>query len=224
MKHQLYRGACWFVSLGLLCIVVLQWKVRPVLVALADTRVSNVVTESIDASVLKELSEESVFYEDLIQFEKDESGNITAMKSNMTGLTRVRYRLVSRLLADLADLTSAKISIPLGNLTKNAFLSGWGPAIPVHVLSIGTVKSGFDNSFRSTGINQTIHSVLFHITVEVRILIPGGVISTTVESTVNIAETVIVGTVPDSYTYFSQFDNVKEASESYFDYGAQLEQ
>lgn len=224
LKNQLFRGICWFFCLSLLCLLIFQWKIRPILVGLADTKVSNVVTEAIDASVLKELSEEAVSYEDLIQFEKDESGNITAMKSNMTGLTRVRYRLVSQVLADLSDFTLTEIGIPVGNLTGSVFLSGWGPEIPVRILSIGTVESGFDNSFHATGINQTIHSILFHITVEVRILVPGGVASTTVESTVNVAETVIVGTVPDSYTYFSQFDTVKEASEAYFDYGSQLEE
>ncbi len=194
------------------------------MISLADARVSGLVMDAIETSIMQELSSETVSYEDLIQFEKDEEGNITALKSNMTGLTQVRYRLVSNLVEDLSDLTSTEIGIPIGNLTGNAFLSGLGPEIPVRIVSIGSVKSGFDNSFHSTAINQTIHKILFHITVEVRILLPGGVTSTTVESTVNIAETVIVGTVPDSYTYFSQFDTVKEASEAYFDYGSELEE
>ena len=191
------------------------------MVAAAEKAVSNLVTNAMDEAVLKEVSQEAIAYEDLIQFEKDESGKITALKSNMTGLTQVKYRLISCLMEQLSDLTTAKIQIPLGSLTNSAFLSGLGPKIPVRILSIGAVESGFDNSFQSTAINQTIHKVLFHVSVEVSILLPGGVTTTTVENTVHIAETVIVGTVPDSYTYFSQFDSMKEASEAYFDYGSE---
>lgn len=191
------------------------------MVAAAEKAVSNLVINAMDEAVLKEVSQEAIAYEDLIQFEKDESGKITALKSNMTGLTQVKYRLISCLMEQLSDLTTTKIQIPLGSLTSSAFFSGLGPKIPVRILSIGRVESGFDNSFQSTAINQTIHKILFHVSVEVSILLPGGVTTTTVENTVHVAETVIVGTVPDSYTYFSQFDSMKEASEAYFDYGSE---
>ena len=222
-RARLARAGGLLLVLVVLALVLFQWKVRPVLVALADAKVSNAVAAAIDTSVLQALAETPVAYEDFIQFEKDESGNITALKSNLTGLTNVRYRLVSQVLSGLSDLSAAELSIPLGNLTGSALLSGRGPALPVRILSVGSVESRFDNSFQSTAINQTIHKIVFHVTAQVRLLVPGGVATTTVESDVDVAETVIVGAVPDSYTYFSQFDSMKEASEAYFDYGSQLE-
>jgi sporulation protein YunB len=223
-KGRMVRWVCVFLCIVVFCMVLFQWKIRPLLVVAAEKAVSNLVVSVIDKAVLEEISQDAISYDDLIQFEKDDAGNITALKNNMTGLTQVKYRLISRLMEKLSDLTTVELGIPLGNLTNSVLLSGLGPKIPVRIVSIGTVKSGFDNSFHSAAINQTIHKVLFHVSVEVGILIPGGVTTTTVEGTVHVAETVIVGTVPDSYTYFSQFDSLKEASEAYFDYGSGLEE
>ena len=94
------------------------------MVAAAEKAVSNLVINAMDEAVLKEVSQEAIAYEDLIQFEKDESGKITALKSNMTGLTQVKYRLISCLMEQLSDLTTTKIQIPLGSLTSSGFFSG----------------------------------------------------------------------------------------------------
>ena len=222
-QDRLFRFLLLVFILGIILLLLFHFKLRPLIADFALAKASNLVTQVIDDSILEKVSGGLVAYDDLVTLEKDETGQITALKSNMAGLTAVRAMLISQLVEDLNHFDATEFGIPLGSLTQNSLLYGRGPEIPVRILSVGSVHSEFENSFHSTAINQTIHRIVFRVTVEVRVLIPGGTLTTQVESTVNVAETVIVGAVPDSYTYFSQFDNAKEASEAYFDYGAALE-
>ena len=84
-----------------------------------------------------------------------------------------------------------------------ALLAGRGPRIKVRMESVGSSSARFENEFSSAGINQTNHRIVLHIDVSVAILLPGFTTATQVSNAVTVAETVIVGTVPDTYTYFS---------------------
>ena len=48
------------------------------------------------------------------------------------------------------------------------------------------------------GINQTRHQILLDVTVAVEILLPGSTLNTEIGAQIPVAETVIVGTVPDT--------------------------
>ena len=72
--------------------------------------------------------------------------------------------------------------------------------------SIGSSSSEFRNQFETAGINQTRHQIILQIDVTISILLPGFTTATNVSSAVTVAETVIVGSVPESYTYFHTTD------------------
>ena len=57
----------------------------------------------------------------------------------------------------------------------------------------------FSNSVVTAGINQTKHQINLEVFVDIDILIPWGTESAQVTSEVMIADTVIVGKVPDTY-------------------------
>lgn len=57
----------------------------------------------------------------------------------------------------------------------------------------------FHNAFSEAGINQTSHRIEMEVTITMLILTPVGTEDVTASSTVVVAETVIVGTVPGSY-------------------------
>ena len=71
-----------------------------------------------------------------------------------------------------------------------------GPDIPVFITLSGTADSDFEESFESAGINQTVHKLSLRITADIRILTPSGTVSESVSTSVLIAETVIIGSVP----------------------------
>ena len=77
--------------------------------------------------------------------------------------------------------------------------SGLGPKLRVSIDSVGDVVAEVRNQFDSAGINQTHHQVLMDLSVTVHLFIPGEVTSVTVDTTMCLAETILIGAVPNSY-------------------------
>lgn len=203
------------IGLALLLIGSLSARMRPMMIALATVQVNNEVVR-----LLGQAAEElSLSYDDVVELEKDSEGKIIALKSDMNAVSAYRTRLLEYLVEHEGDLKQRQMRIPLGALTGIELLSAQGPGIPVRILSIGTPTSRFKNDFSSTGINQTRHRIMLQIAVTACFLLPGRTSETEVSTEICVAETVIVGSVPERYTYFSQFDTAKEASDGYFDYG-----
>lgn len=178
-------------------------QMRPILVSLATTRVSNMVNRIVSEAVDEAIEEGNITYSDLITFEKDNEGRITAIYSNMAAFNRLQSNILDIILARIDQVSTRDLSIPVGSLSGSVLLAGRGPRISVRMESVGSSSANFENEFTSAGINQTKHQIVLNIDVSVSILLPGFSTATTVSNAVTVAETVIVGSVPDTYTYFS---------------------
>lgn len=178
-------------------------QLRPLLESLATTRVSNTVNRIISEAVDEAIQSGEIRYDQLISFEKDNDGRITAVHSNMAACNRLQVEILDIILARIDQVSARELSIPVGSLTGSALLAGRGPRIKVRMESVGSSSARFENEFSSAGINQTNHRIVLHIDVSVAILLPGFTTATKVSTAVTVAETVIVGAVPDTYTYFS---------------------
>lgn len=171
----------------------------PVLEILAQTEVHNAVTAAVGKAISDGIVENKVSYDDIITVETDDTGRVTALKSNMAGANLLRSRLLEAALDEVSGLSEQDFSIPMGNLLGVDILSGRGPGVRVTVLSAGSAGAEYRNEFTAAGVNQTLHRVLLEVTVTVRILLPGRNLQTEVTTPVCIAETVIVGQVPETY-------------------------
>lgn len=176
---------------------------QPVLSRLAVARVSNTVNRIVIQSVDEAVRGGAVRYDQLISFEKDNDGRIAAIHSNMAACSRLQSEILSIILSRLDEVPPRDLSIPLGTLLGSALLAGRGPRVSVRMESAGSSSARFGNTFTSAGINQTRHELVLYIDVNVAILLPGFTTATKVSNAVTVAETVIVGAVPETYTYFS---------------------
>ena len=191
-------------------------QLRPILTSLATARVSNAVTRVVNTSVNETLYDDGVDYDRLISLEKDNEGHITAVKSNMAEFNRLQASISDDILQRMADVSTTDLSIPIGTLTGSPLLAGRGPCLHVRMQSVGTATARFDNQFSSAGINQTRHRILLDVDVHVSILLPGLTTYTKVSNEISVAETVIVGGVPDTYTYFSTTpDEIENYADEY---------
>lgn len=178
-------------------------RMRPLLESLATTRVSNTVNRIIFEAVNEAIQEGDISYEELISLEKDNEGKIAAVHSNMAAFNRLQAQILDIILARIDQVSARELSIPIGTLTGSALLAGRGPRISVRMESVGSSSARFENRFDSAGINQTNHQIVLKVDVSISILLPGFTTATTVSTAVTVAETVIVGSVPETYTYFS---------------------
>lgn len=205
MSRRTILGVLAFslMTLVLTLMIFATTQMRPILVSLATTRVSNMVNRIVSEAVDEAIEGGNIRYSDLITFEKDNNGQITAIYSNMAAFNRLQSNILDIILARIDQVSARELSIPVGSLTGSVLLAGRGPRISVRMESVGSSSANFENEFASAGINQTKHQIVLNIDVSVSILLPGFSTATTVSNAVTVAETVIVGAVPDTYTYFS---------------------
>jgi sporulation protein YunB len=195
--------------LAALCLM-LTVQMRPLLESLATTRVSNTVNRIVSEAVNDAIQNGEISYEQLISLEKDNEGHVTAMHSNMAAITRLQAEILDIILARIDQVSARDLSIPLGTLTGSALLAGRGPRISVRMESVGSSSARFENQFESAGINQTKHQIVLAVDVSVAILLPGFTTATRVSTAFTVAETIIVGQVPDTYTSFTTTPSVYE--------------
>ena len=203
-RRALLRVLALLLAVSLLALTLTATaRMRPLLESLATTRVSNTVNRIIFEAVNEAIQNGDISYERLISLEKDSEGKITAVHSNMAAFNRLQAQILDIILAKIDQVSARELSIPIGTLTGSALLAGRGPRIRVRMESVGSSTARFNNQFESAGINQTKHQIILEVEVSVAILLPGFTTATKVSTAVTVAETVIVGAVPDTYTYFS---------------------
>ena len=177
-------------------------QLQPIMSSMATARVSNVIHKAVAEAVTETIGSGNYTYGDFISLEKDADGRITALTSNMIQFNQLQIEVSENVIKKVGSVSSSELSIPIGSLTGIALLAGRGPDLHVKVLSVGTPSAEFENRFTDAGINQTKHQIVLNVEVTVRILMPGYTTSTTVDHSLTVAETIIVGLVPDTYTYF----------------------
>ena len=136
---------------------------------------------------------------DKCPFEKDLNGKITAMKTNILEVNRLKAKILALVNQRILELDTSQLGIPIGSLIFPEFFSGKGFRIPVHILSIRNSDAAFSSSFRQAGINQTLHCLTLEVEVDASTLVLGKIEQFSVSSQVAVAETIIVGDVPDTF-------------------------
>lgn len=209
------RGLIWLCTIVLLLVIPIGIAVghmKPILTSLATARVSNTVSRIVVAAVDEAIAEGKLEYTTLITFEKDKDGHITALKSDMAAFNRLQSQIADSILLRLGQVSDEDLAIPIGTLTGSPLLAGRGPSIRVKMQSVGSASAKFRNTFSSAGINQTRHQILLAVDVDVSILLPMFRTSTRVSNEISVGETVIVGSVPQTFT---SFDTTPEEQEEY---------
>ena len=106
---------------------------------------------------------------------------------------------MAQVVSRVENLDTRSLGVPLGALTGMDLFAGAGPDLPVQVLSVASAEGNYRNDFTGAGINQTLHRVMLDLTITAEILLPGGVVETSVSTPVCVAETIIIGQVPQTY-------------------------
>lgn len=202
MRLRRHRGrmlaACLLLLLAA-CLLFLRLTVGPLVQELAKAIVSNKASSIINEAVEAQLRSDDIDYDSIIYLEKDYNGAVTALKTNINEINRLKTEILSVIDTMLLELDVNEVGLPLGSLILPEFFSGTGPTLPVKVLSVSTSDADFHNEFAEAGINQTSHRIYMEVQITMTILTPVGTEAVTASSTVVVAETVIVGTVPGSY-------------------------
>ena len=202
MKYRLRRLVLlviviMFLTCGLL--IAFRMKYHDVMFDLAETQVKNNTSDLINDAIDRQIETGNIQYDRIVYFEKDLDGRITALKTNMSEVNRLKTDILNIINDEILALDTSDLGIHAGNLLLPELFSGKGFLLPVQIVSIRNSEASLHSDFTEAGINQTLHQLIMLVSVDVSVLTLGHTSSFTITSEVVIAETVIVGSVPNTF-------------------------
>lgn len=212
VRRRLIRWICVILILCVILFLLFRSRYNEPVRLLARTQITNATSDLINDAIDRQIEAGDIHYDRIVYFEKDLNGRITALKTNMTEVNRLKTCTLNIINDEILALDTSDIGVPLGSIFVPEVFSGQGPIIPVEIISIRNSDAYFTSNFTQAGINQTLHQLTMSVLVDVSVLVLGETASFTVTSEVVVAETVIVGDVPDTFfqaggTYGSQTKN-----------------
>ena len=190
------------------------YQVSPTIKTLSDTRAKAIALKATNEAVMERI--EQVEYENLIKVATNTNGMITALNADVIEMNKLSTEITTDIQKRLLTMKDTDIQIPLGRFLGLSVFSGYGPRITVKAIPTGNVSVDFKTEFKSEGINQTRHRIYLEIKTSVRMVAP--FISDVVpfETNMTVAETVIVGDIPDSYYNLEGVENMDKLDTTEF--------
>ena len=201
----------------IMLLVFVDSKLRPLLKIAAESRATSMSTKIINDTIAHELTQYDMSYDQLVEIDRNEDGTVSAIRTNVVKLNKFKADVSSAVLEALGHYTQEEIKIPIGTAIGGDLFTGRGPALNMKLVIANGMESDITNSFEESGINQTKHQIMMHIGVDVSAVLAWFSVPCVVETNFILAETVIVGTVPDAYTYVGRSNNI---ADDIADYGA----
>lgn len=195
------RGKLRIFAIILVIVAVFVYYKRVVtenVITICADKCGAVSIKSVNAAIIATLSN-AVLYDDLITTEKDSEGKIRLITANAYKTNALGRKIADGTQIILEENLKKGVEIPLFAYSGLTLLSGMGPDTKFNALTVSAVTCDFESNFKSTGINQTLHSIYAKIITEVKIDFPLNRKIQSYDSKVLICEAVIAGEVPEIY-------------------------
>ena len=173
-------------------------RLMPSLLEISEYKVRAMVTVAAN-SVINDVFSNGLKNEDLTILNRDEQGRITSIETNVTELNMLSSQISVKIQEKISQAEKEKIAIPLGSLFGRSIFAGSGPDLFIRIRNAGNIETDFKSEFASAGINQTKHRIYMHIRTRIGLVGPLTYERFDIVTQIPIAETVIVGDVPDMY-------------------------
>lgn len=172
-----------------------------IVIEYAENLAQYAAIKNINTAISEKILEHEEDFQDLVQLERDSQNHVTALTTNMIAVNKAKTELQTSAYDSIQDLEDKPVYIPIGNLAPSDIFMGRGPKMKVYIVSLGYIEVKVASAFTEAGINQTRHSLILEITAKFDIITPLGKKQIDVQDNYHLADTILVGTVPESYTY-----------------------
>lgn len=197
-SRRLFRILLLGLALTGLILWYLEKNLTEVVLSLANARARALAVTALNEAA-DEVIRDGVSYDELIHVTLDESGRVQMIQTNTREMNLLASRVSLNAQMRLEAIENQSVMVPLGSAFGFTLFAGTGPEIRVSIVPVGTVIASLDTEFQSAGINQTRHKVFLTLRGSVRIVIPTGAETVEAVTEVAVAESIIVGDVPDSF-------------------------
>ena len=197
-KKFLFRFLLLLIVLSAVLFLLLEKNLESVILSMAQARVQAMAVDTLHESVRESLLGHTA-YNELVSVRTDQTGRVTMIQADAVRMNELATATALLAQEKLSSEESETVAIPLGAALNIPFLSALGPNVQVRVVPVGAVNAEFTSEFESAGINQTRHKIYLSMRTAVRLVLPRGAEKVEFTSQVLIAESIIVGQVPESF-------------------------
>lgn len=195
----------WLLAVGLTALllgtaVFTGARLGPVIRETAAFQARTIATRAVNRAVSEAMVRQPAEYGQLAVVTRGADGAVTSVQADMPRINALCSFVTEEIIASLDSLSHQAVEMPVGTLLGGDLLAGRGPRIRFYVVPTGAVETNVENRFQSAGINQTLHRIVLKVNIGILGVVPGYTGKTQVSTDVCLAETVIIGTVPEYYT------------------------
>lgn len=204
LKREKQKGiikVCFFAIIVILAgiIYISYYSLKPLIISNIEVCAENEFLNITAKELENIIKENNINYKELANIEKNNNGDIISVSCNTVKLTNIKTELIKNIDVYLKKEPEFSFSIPLGNVLNSNLFSGKGPCLKYKYVLSSTINSDFKSEFKSAGINQTLHKIVLELSSDISASMPYITSNINVKSSYILAETVIVGKIPQSY-------------------------
>ncbi|MBR5514278.1 MAG: sporulation protein YunB [Ruminococcus sp.] len=185
------------IILLIICFIKLDKAVGPSAKMQAEKLSEHMAYQIITDTVSQYITENGCKYDSFSTIVYDEQGNVSSVEALSNNINRIQSELASEINENMNLSGNTQAEIPLGNISGSYLLADRGPVIKVGICPVGTAKVKLVSFFDTAGINQSVHRIYADISADMTSSFPLYSFETRAEFRYLIAETVIIGEVPD---------------------------
>ena len=163
----------------------------------AENGIKSVVTYKVNSAISKYLNNSSIDYGKIINIQRNQSDEITAMSIDTKTVNQISNDL-SMEIANCINNIDSQFGVPLGNMLGYPYLAGKGPYMEVVISPVNYVNYKINSQLLGSGINQTLHRIKIDFQVELKGLVPFHETKNNLNFEVILAETLIIGKIPEN--------------------------
>lgn len=172
-------------------------KLRPAVLDIAAVEAKAVAEQKVNSAVEKAISGSDVNYSDIVAVNYSSDNKITGITTDIVKMNLFKSEISKAVDKAFGKSEYTTVSVPLGSATGVTLFSGSGPYVDVKVGMTAATQTDFENIFEAAGVNQTQHSVMLNLETTVMLTLSGKRITYNVATSFCVAQTVIVGSVPN---------------------------
>ncbi|MBE5802527.1 MAG: sporulation protein YunB [Clostridiales bacterium] len=202
MKGERKRSRIRMLVLAVLVLAILavafEQNLSQTLLDMAYASAHAIAVETVNRAV-EQVIGSGITYKELVDINTDAQGRVSMLRTNTMRMNQIATQTAMIAQEELNSIENQTIQVPLGAALGVRFLGGFGPRLSVQIVPIGAINTQFDTEFEAAGINQTRHKIFLTLKTTVSLIVPADSRMVEVVSTVPIAESIIVGEVPESF-------------------------
>lgn len=202
-KRIIFIAVC-LLLISLTLFLLIDARLRPMIRSTATVQAQSYAAIAAGTDIPTILTNTDTGYNSLVSIKRNADGNIVSIETDAMQINLLKSKINSAVAKNLSGLSAKELGIPIGSLTGLALLNGRGPKISTVISITGSAQTSFYDTFDDAGINQTRHQLFLKTTATMLIVFPGETVTAAYTYTTLVAETIIVGKVPEMYAGITQ--------------------